>query len=303
MIHSYNTSNLFRYLLLLLFWVGGLCVPVSEVYATHRALVIGIGQQEDPSWSKINGDLDVAYVTRMLQQSGYTVIDSLKNRDATKAGLVARLNLLAEQSQPGDVVWIHFSGHGQQMTDLHGDEVSDRTGDLRDESWVTYDSYLKYGANDRGEKHISDDELKELFKAISDKIGPSGKLLVVVDACHSGDSSRGDLDAVVRGTSDLFEIPGGAKVAQTVEPKEVPWLTLAACASYQWNTELSDPRGGRLTYALYDIVQKRDSMTFEKVKKLMRSYPMGSRFRQTPQLEGDTVMFKLSDFFDYGRAD
>lgn len=303
MIYSYYTSNLFRYLLLLLFWVGGFCVLGSEVYAMRRALVIGIGQQKDPSWSKINGDLDVAYVTRMLQQSGYTVIDSLKNSDATKAGIVDRLNRLAEQSQPGDVVWIHFSGHGQQMSDLHGDEVGDRPGDLRDESWVTYDSYLRYGANDRGERHLSDDELNLLFRAISDKIGPDGKLLVVVDACHSGDSSRGDKDAVVRGTSDLFEIPGGAKVAQTAEPKEVPWLTLAACASYQWNTELSDPRVGRLTYALYDLVQERDSVTFDKVKALMRSYPLGSRFRQTPQLEGDTVMFKLSDFFDYGRAD
>ena len=32
-----------------------------------RALVIGLGQQEDRNWGKINGDKDVAYVQKMLK--------------------------------------------------------------------------------------------------------------------------------------------------------------------------------------------------------------------------------------------
>lgn len=33
---------------------------------TRRALVIGLGEQEDKSWAKINGDKDVPYVKEML---------------------------------------------------------------------------------------------------------------------------------------------------------------------------------------------------------------------------------------------
>lgn len=35
---------------------------------TRRALVIGIGEQEDKSWAKINGDKDVPLVQQMLQK-------------------------------------------------------------------------------------------------------------------------------------------------------------------------------------------------------------------------------------------
>lgn len=37
---------------------------------TKRAFVIGLGQQEDPSWGKINGDKDVPFVNDMLARAG-----------------------------------------------------------------------------------------------------------------------------------------------------------------------------------------------------------------------------------------
>ena len=40
---------------------------MSTQAQTRRALVIGIGQQKDASWAKINGDKDVAFVLQMLQ--------------------------------------------------------------------------------------------------------------------------------------------------------------------------------------------------------------------------------------------
>ena len=46
---------------------------------TRRALVIGLGEQEDKSWAKINGDKDVPYVKEMLIKSGYKDIVTLVN--------------------------------------------------------------------------------------------------------------------------------------------------------------------------------------------------------------------------------
>jgi len=260
---------------------------VSLSAQTRRALVIGIGELQDKSWAKINGDKDVPYVKEMLAVAGYADVRTLINRQATKAAIVKAFKGLANSCNVGDVVYIHFSGHGQQMTDVDGDE-----DDGFDESWIPYDAYLRYGANDRGEKHLTDDEISVLLTRIRNKIGTSGKLLVVVDACHSGDSSRGDdLDETVRGVYDEFIIPVKEK-GRTVKSKE-QWLTLSACKDFQLNQELKTPQVGKLTYALY-MLSKGDGVTMQKIETFMARYR--SRLPQTPVQTGDTGRQKISDF-------
>ena len=91
---------------------------------TKRALVIGIGQQEDKGWGKINGDRDVPFVEEMLTNAKFKAMDvkKLVNQQATKAAIVNAFKSLASQSKRGDMVYVHFSGHGQQMKDMHNDE-------------------------------------------------------------------------------------------------------------------------------------------------------------------------------------
>ena len=48
-----------------------LTVPVALRAQTRRALVIGIGQQEDKDWGKINGDKDVPFVEEMLGNADF----------------------------------------------------------------------------------------------------------------------------------------------------------------------------------------------------------------------------------------
>lgn len=108
---------------------------------------------------------------------------------------------MAASCKQGDVVYIHYSGHGQQMTDVHNDEK-----DGLDECWIPYDAYRKASATYHGEKHLTDDELNVYLNAIRNKIGAKGKLLVVIDACHSGDGTRGDEDEVVRGVEDTLVV-------------------------------------------------------------------------------------------------
>ena len=107
---------------------------------TKRALVIGIGQQEDKGWGKINGDRDVPFVEEMLTNAKFKAMDvkKLVNQQATKAAIVNAFKSLASQSKRGDMVYVHFSGHGQQMKDMHNDEK-----DGLDECWIPYDAYRK----------------------------------------------------------------------------------------------------------------------------------------------------------------
>ena len=255
---------------------------------TKRALVIGLGEQADKSWAKINGDKDVPLVQQMLQKVGYTDIRTLVNKQATKAGIVTAFKKLTAQCAAGDIVYIHFSGHGQQVTDVNGDEGKK---DGWDEAWVPYDAYLKYGRKDRGEKHLIDDEINVLLMDIRNRIGDNGKLLVVVDACHSGDSSRGDENEVIRGVKDEFIIPIKKK-GKTVKAPE-RWITLSACKDYQLNQEMKNPKAGKLTYALYTL-SEIGSVTIESVLSFMQRNR--GRYAQTPVQSGETLKCKLSDF-------
>lgn len=261
-----------------------LSLPVSA--QTRRALVIGIGEQKDNSWAKINGDKDVPYVQQFLISAGYKDVRTLINQQASKIGIVSAFKKLACKCSVGDVVYIHFSGHGQLVTDVNGDEQ-----DGWDEAWIPYDAYKKYCKEDKGEKHLVDDEINVLLTTIKNKIGEHGKILVVVDACHSGDSSRGDdLDETVRGVYNKFVIPVRRK-AKSNKPAE-QWLTLSACKDYQLNQEMKSPQVGKLTYALY-MLSKEGVLTIEAIDRFMKRYR--SRLPQAPVLTG-IKDYDISDF-------
>ena len=294
--HNKYTAFVLSFILLL-----AVVLPIS---ATKRALLIGIGVQQDDSWGKINGDRDIAYLTEILKKSGYAEIDSLKNEQATKKGIVNSLIYLAKQSQPGDVVFISFSGHGQQMTDINGDESD---VDELDETWIPYDAKLKYSDDYRGENHLVDDELNGYLKSIYESIGEEGKMLVLVDACHAGGSTRGSSTSantteIVRGVSDVFMLPmlpDDRIKSERSETLQMPWLTLSACLSYQKNFEMASPKVGRLTYTLYSLFEK--GISFEEIYHFMNVSRSQSRLKQYPQLEGDTLKYNLKDFFEYAR--
>ena len=248
-----------------------------------RALIIGIGEQADKSWAKINGDKDVPYVQQMLRNAGYKDVRTLVNKQATKAGIISAFKKLTSQCTAGDMVYIHFSGHGQLVTDVNGDE-----DDGWDEAWIPYDAYLKYGKKDRGEKHLIDDEINMLLTSIRNKTGDSGKLLVVVDACHSGDSSRGDEDEVTRGVRDEFVIPIEKQGNAVKAPER--WITLSACKDFQLNQEMKTPKVGKLTYALYMTAQK-GKVSFAEIEIMMSAYR--GRLPETPILTGETTTHEI----------
>lgn len=261
------------------------CFLPSEA-KTRRSVVIGLGEQLDKSWGKINGDKDVPLVVSMLKSNGFSDIATLTNSKATKTGIVNAFNSLINRSQKGDIIYIQFSGHGQMMTDTNGDEK-----DGFDEAWIPYDAYLKYCAKDRGEKHLSDDEIARYLTRLRSKIGNEGIIAVVVDACHSGDSTR-DLcendSVVVRGTDVDFVIPG-KKTRSSVRTSE-SWLTLSACLDFQLNQEYNGV--GKLTHILAnnwrDFVGKSDQTIYKAIDEVYETRKYKGPVAQNPRLSGKT---------------
>lgn len=261
------------------------CFLPSEA-KTRRAVVIGLGEQLDKSWNKINGDKDVPLVVSMLKANGFTDIATLTNAKATKTGIVNAFNSLIKRSEKGDIIYIQFSGHGQMMTDLNGDEK-----DGLDEAWIPYDAYLRYCSKDRGEKHFSDDEIAQYLTRLSSKIGGDGVIAVVVDACHSGDSTR-DLcekdSVVVRGVDVDFVIPG--KRSRSSVPSSETWLTLSACQDFQLNQEYNGV--GKLTHILANnwrkYVGKSDQIIYKAIDEAYETRKYKGPVAQNPRLSGKT---------------
>ncbi|MBO5673245.1 MAG: caspase family protein [Paludibacteraceae bacterium] len=254
-------------------------------HATKRALVIGIGNYPEASgWAKINGDKDLPIVRDMLLANGFQSKDivELKNESATADAIRKALDALVGKAAKGDVIYIHFSGHGQQITDLHGDEE-----DGFDEAWIPIDAQFSYAKGKyEGENHIVDDQLNQWLSQLRSKVGATGKITVVADACHSGGGSRGDKDEtkyVVRGTSDAFVIPGNTKPFSG-EVGTIDWIFISACKSYQCNYEYKGT--GSLTYALGQQKANLSSTPAQQVQRSIRSTIANIiPFTQTPVLE------------------
>lgn len=217
---------------------------------TKRALLIGVSDygnaMEDPNkWANISGANDIVLLSPLFTEHGYSVT-SLVDAQATHAGITKALEKLARDSRKGDLVYIHFSMHGQPFEDLNGDEE-----DGWDEALIPVDAEMHYveGVYE-GKNHLLDDELEVYFNDIRNKLGSDGQLLVILDACHSGTSSRGD-DDHVRGTREGFSRSG--KVYTPDRTKETndyfavatakgqsPVTFIEACRSYQVNKEVRD---------------------------------------------------------------
>ena len=294
-------TRIITYILLLL--------SLSVTAQTKRALVIGLGEQQDKAWNKINGDKDVPYVQAILKNAGFKSITTLVNRKATKVGIVRAFKRMTTSCKHGDVVYIHYSGHGQQMTDVHNDER-----DGLDECWIPYDAYRKASATYHGEKHLTDDELNVYLNAIRHKIGEKGKLLVVIDACHSGDGTRGDDNEVVRGVEDtlivdslnargLYEVfemvrsllmgDNGKQKFINDKAKPLPerWITISACKSNQVNFEMKKPTVGKLTYALWTELKNSNKVSNgEFMKRIKKFINRNTSSRpQQPEMTGEDI--------------
>lgn len=245
-----------------------LMLCLCPVRGAKRALVVGISTyppQPDKAmtWHAIHGVNDALLMRPVLQKQGFSVT-TLLNRQATAAAIRQALHRLARQAHAGDLIYIHFSGHGQPVADLNGDEA-----DGWDEAIVPYDAARSYkkGVYD-GRNHIIDDELSTLIGAIRKRAGRQGYVYVVVDACHSGGISKGEEEQdslIIRGSAEGFSATGKRYVppidtrpAFRVEPiaGAAGVCFIEACRAYQNNYELriGHTYYGALTYAIHKIL-------------------------------------------------
>jgi metacaspase-1 len=99
-----------------------------------RAVLVGVDEYEHPDIPSLRGCVNDVWLVRWVLKTRLSVsnedIRVLVNRRATKSNIVERVAAALRLSQPGDVVVFYFSGHGSQIRDREGDELTDRLDEL-----------------------------------------------------------------------------------------------------------------------------------------------------------------------------
>lgn len=284
---------------------------VSCFSQTKHALIVAIGNYPDPiknKWRVINSINDIPLIKNALvinQQFNESNIRVLADSQASKKGIVDALDKLISTVNKGDIVVIHFSSHGQQIEDDNNDEI-----DGLDEAIVPYGAVFssdpaKFEQLSPG--YLRDDLFGDKVTQLRNRLGNSGDLLVIIDACHSGSGTRGVETAQVRGGNiPMVSKNFGSKKFPNLEPgvfKEDSETQLSADASsyvvisgaqakennYECFDDNDNPVGS-LSYSFGKaLASLKGDITYRGLFTLIENVMREKAPNQKPVLEGDGI--------------
>jgi hypothetical protein len=265
------------------------------------ALLIGINSY--PNFAprgQLTGCINDVEVMRQVLTDSFNFPEShvalLTDGQATREGILGAMRELVQRVGPGDVVVVHYSGHGSQMTDVEGDEP-----DGLDETIVPYDS----GRAPHENRDIKDDEI---YLWLEDLTTKTSNVTLIFDCCHSGTIVRDDF-----GGADRWVEPD-LRPADQLPPSPIPeifrgsldggrdvgpggWLPLgekyvllSGCRRDEKACEMVEPEGNRhgaLTFFLAQELRKAESgTTYRDVFEALAPRVSSQFPSQHPQLEG-----------------
>jgi hypothetical protein len=221
-----------------------------------------------------------------------------------------------DKAQPGDLVYIHYSGHGARVQTAYRNL---KGHDGIDEALVPLDiEVLSEGPQS---KYVRDVEIACWLQSFVDK---GLRTTVVVDSCHSGSTNRSKGNATPRGTgildcsmlpSDVVNDDGLTSESSLATPPDDSrhgrvqrnWLLephgytfLAACSAFQRANEyqFTEKVHGALTYYLVDALRSGPSrMPLSALHTRICANVQSHFAGQTPILDGEdgTPLFSIEE--------
>ncbi|MBD3883952.1 caspase family protein [Phormidium tenue FACHB-886] len=221
----------------------------------------------------------------------------------TYENIVNTFKTITDEAAPGELVYIHYSGHGGQATTIYP-ELKQGV-DQNDEGIVPMD------IGDQEGRYLRDVEITTLLKRMTDK---GLVVTVILDSCHSGGATRGD--AQIRSSElgvDTTERSAESLVASREEllsnwreqaergigvaglPQAKDYVLLAACRSnefaYEYPVNGSD-RHGALTYWMVDTLTssatKGQPLTYKLLHDRINAQIQSKFPQQLPMILGES---------------
>lgn len=229
-----------------------------------KALYIGITYENTKF--QLNGCInDVLLMKNILEKRGFTSILLTEKSEIkpTKQNIILQLENFLSSSQDGDILYIHYSGHGSNVLDYNNDE-----NDGRDETIVTSDF-----------NHITDDEFHNIIKT---KLTTKSKLFAVFDSCHSG--SVLDLKYIFN-NSNLEKV----KEEEDLKPSVV---LISGCKDDQYSQEVTTMYGshGLLTQTLYTNISQINNISWLQLYTNIKGMLNKMGASQIPQLSCSSII-------------
>lgn len=158
----------------------------------RRALLIGIRFMDDIESQQLKGPHNDVYNVKQYlekacgfeQQDIQILADDSEHTAPTKQHILDSFTKMTETVEPGDVVFIQYSGHGGRVKDMSGD---------KDDG---YDSYILPSDYKAEGQILDDDILRDLIKAMPNGVYTT----LLVDCCNSG--TVGDLPYVIKANTE-----------------------------------------------------------------------------------------------------
>lgn len=269
-----------------------------------RALLIGINKyQMDGADLRgcVNDVEDLAAALTEFYGFEKRDIATLLDGAATKKAILAGIKKLVRDSKKGDVVVLHYSGHGSNVPDDNDDE-SDGRDEILCPTDLDWDDPLR------------DDWLRTEF----DRVKNGVSFTVIMDCCHSGTNTRAILppDAPIKQrylpspwglkatesgrslpkkvSSELRRSPRSARKGRDIVKAELPEVLITGCRDTQTSADafINNRYNGALTFSLVDAIRKsKGKLTYNELHDRAAATLKTRQFDQVPQLEGRTVNF------------
>lgn len=269
-----------------------------------RAVLIGINKYQIPG-ADLNGCVnDVKNLSGVLKTYyGFTDKDMtvLTDAKATKKAMETAIKKLITSGRKGDVLLLHYSGHGANVPDDNGDEA-----DTRDE--------ILCPTNLDWKDPLRDDWLRKMF----DKLRKGVRLTVIMDCCHSGTITRAiaplnamrrerflpcplDLMATesgrkLRGTvrGQLGKAPRGRRRKGDIVHANIQEMLITGCRDTQTSADarIGGSFNGALTYYLVESIKEaKGQLTYRELHQRTVAKLKQNEYDQVPQLEGQRMSF------------
>ena len=233
-------------------------------------------------------------------------IRSARAPEPTYQNIVGAFAAITEKAQPGEQVYIHYSGHGGRAKTVYP-SLKTGSGDQYDEGLVPMD----IGDREDG-RYLRDVEMTTLLKRMTDK---GLVVTVVLDSCHSGGATRGDAEIRSGTEPDLMTRTAESLVASQ-EELERNWITLtrqqgggatglptardyvllAACRpnefAYEYAVSGGQERHGALTYWMMDtltsVATTGQPLTYKLLHDRLNAQIQSKFPRQLPMIMGES---------------
>jgi hypothetical protein len=298
-----------------------LCLAALPALAReNHALLIGVNQYQNLAerwWLKGPGN-DVQLVAQYLTTQApvpfapenVTVLsDGVEGAPLpTLAAIRSAFAELTAEVQPGDFVYLHFSGHGTQAPAL--DPATELDG--LDELFLPAD--IGKWSNQVGavENALIDDEIGALIDGLRAK---GANVWAVFDSCHSGTVTRSldgaeeevrtrqlppealgiDPEAVEEVTTRSIGDPRATEAPFDAGQGEGSFVAFFAAQTNEVTPEKNLPKGkpdrkpqGVFTFTLMEVLAEYPQATYGQIgQEVLRRYSVKNLAKSTPLFEGD----------------